>query len=197
MQPQLAKQMKAHSLLLVEVGDRVEVRKGDRVLSFHTNADAAVKKALERIEADRIRNLRDDTEPVLQIPKRGVNGTKALEQAVMAMTVTEVPTLAPEDIAKSVVKAHYREKYKANGFNCGDIVADELKEYCNKLRGSRLVVDLERLKEVALENGVWDERYAALNAGLARMTIGNRLRAKIEAGDRVLIGGVPIEKKFD
>lgn len=180
MQPQLAKQMKVHSLLLVEVGDRVEVRKGDRVLSFHTNADAAVKKALERIEADRIRNLRDDTEPVLQIPKHGVNGTKALEI-----------------IAKSVVKAHYREKYKANGFNCGDIVADELKEYCNKLRGSRLVVDLERLKEVALENGVWDERYAALNAGLARMTIGNRLRAMIEAGDRVLIGGVPIEKKFD
>jgi hypothetical protein len=46
-------------------------------------------------------------------------------------------------------------------------------------------IDLGKLCAVAEANGVWDDRYAKLNPGLARMTIGNRLRALARRGGKI------------
>jgi hypothetical protein len=49
-------------------------------------------------------------------------------------------------------------------------------------------VDAAKLRQLALRNGVWDERYANLSNGLARMSIGNRLRALLRRGGKVKWG---------
>lgn len=46
----------------------------------------------------------------------------------------------------------------------------------------------ESLRAIAIENGVWKDRYADLEPGQLRMTIGNLLRRKLEAGAPVKIG---------
>jgi hypothetical protein len=39
---------------------------------------------------------------------------------------------------------------------------------------------------LAEANGVWNARYAKLNPGLARMTIGNKLRALVRRGTKLV-----------
>jgi hypothetical protein len=185
----LMRQVEQHGLSLVEINDRVEVRKGTKVLSFDKNRDRAVQKALLRIEEDRLRNmdkLPQDREPVLIIP------VKAKKEAVPV----ELPAEKPP--SRSVVKTKYREKYKKNGdFSCGDTIATELALYVGVMRGNRREVDVDKLKEVAVANGVWDEKYARLNVGMQRMNIGNRLRTRHEAGDQVDIGGAIWQKTWE
>lgn len=43
-------------------------------------------------------------------------------------------------------------------------------------------VDRAKLRKFAQANGVWDDKYAALSNGLARMNIVNRLRGKVKKG---------------
>lgn len=168
MHAQLATQVRQHGLLLVEKGSHVEVHQRGKVLSFDTDSSRAVKKALEKIEEKRLRELKDDTEPVLKFPTK-----------------------------KSVVKDKYRQKYKANGYHCGDEIAEELRLYVCQMVGNRLAVIAEKLREVAEKNLVWETRYEALNMGLRRMAIGNKLRARLEAGEPVDIGGCLFQKSWE
>ena len=94
----------------------------------------------------------------------------------------------------SIIKPKYKAKYKANGdYSCGDQLAQEIREYVAVTVNGRTVVNLERLKEIAVTNGVWKDSYANLNAGQRRMTIGNCLRAKMNNGERVDIGGAILD----
>jgi hypothetical protein len=81
-------------------------------------------------------------------------------------------TLPGEDAApatRSVIKAAYKREH----------VIDELGQaLCRAVQDDRGKVDMAKLREVALQNGVWSDRYATLNPGMARMVVGNRLRAK-------------------
>lgn len=271
----------AHGAVIVQDAGKYEVRKGTKVVSFHVRADAALAKAIERLEEERLRNLDkrpEDREPDLTLPaflKREVTpdttakikkdiednrgratgagikvaiapvvpatdnskaaGAAAAEAAKVAnkalravprpvpvvskqvaervdtltravvahaarsapaSVATTTPSVpAPDRVVKgSVVKKKYREQYKAKGtFSCGDIVADELREYVTKLVNMRPMTDLVKLREVADANGVWDDRYGRLNPGMQRMNIGNRLRSLIAQGrTNVHIGGTPI-----
>lgn len=228
-------------LQIVVNGDRTEVHKGSRVISFHTDASRALKKALERMEEERLREvdkLPSDREPVLVVtPKKRVRGTaRALVVATPADTppvpvpapvlppeAVEVPSveeierlmeahppapmpvhaLIPEKaieqkpISRSIIKSKYKDRYKKNGFSCGDDISSELGIYCKVIKNSRLVVDVVKLKEVAIKNEVWKESYSNLNIGQQRMTIGNRLRVRYQAGDVVDIGGAIYQMSFD
>lgn len=46
--------------------------------------------------------------------------------------------------------------------------------------------DPARLRKFAEANGVWDDKYAALNNGLQRMTVVNRLRGKVGKGHKLV-----------
>lgn len=202
MHAQLSAKMKTHNLSTVQLEGRVEIRQGERVLSFDITEDKALRKALDKIEADRIRNLDDDLEPVLVARPKPAEITVSLLQPVPVQGAYENTGGAEAGIdypvSKSVVKSKYRDKYKNNGdFSCGDEIADELKAFVHVLKGTRYVVDVVKLKEVAAANGVWEERYEKLNVGLRRMSIGNRLRTKYTNGERIDIGGAIWEKQFD
>ena len=80
---------------------------------------------------------------------------------------------------RSVIKAAYKREH----------VIDELGQaLCRAVQDDRGKVDMAKLREVALQNVVWSERYESLNPGMARMVVGNRLRAKLKKkeGDVVL-----------
>jgi hypothetical protein len=179
-------QIRQHGLLLVEKGSHVEVHQRGKVLSFDTDSSRAVKKALEKIEEKRLRELKDDTEPVLKFP------TKGSYEDHDQLKGDELPK-----VKKSVVKDKYRQKYKANGYHCGDEIAEELRLYVCQMVGNRLAVIAEKLREVAEKNLVWETRYEALNMGLRRMAIGNKLRARLEAGEPVDIGGCLFQKSWE
>jgi hypothetical protein len=72
----------------------------------------------------------------------------------------------------SVVPAKYRDRYHDG--SCGNALAAQLHTHVTNDNGA---TDVARLKALAQLNGVWRASYAKLNAGLQRMTIGNRLRA--------------------
>lgn len=235
----IEEQAQKAGLQVVVNGDRTEVHKGSRVLSFHTDASRALKKALERMEEERLREvdkLPSDREPVLIVtPKKRVRGTA---RALAAPTPTDpppvpiivpvpppeaetmpsvdelrfvmpdpapmpVPALVPEHaieqkpISRSIIKSKYKDRYKKNGFSCGDDIAGDLGAYVKVIHNGRLVVDVKKLREVAVKNEVWKDSYAKLNVGQQRMTIGNRLRVRYQAGDVVDIGGAIWQMSFD
>ena len=196
MTPHILDQIKAHGLSLVEVSDRVEVRKGAKVISFDKDRDKAVTKALERLEAEKPLQT---AKPVVIAPKE--NGGASQEKGTPTRdTVTgcEAGAPPPDKIIKgSVVKSKYRERYKATGYNCGDLIAGELQAYVCKLVGNRMQVDPAKLKEVAVANEVWNDRYTNLNMGLQRMTIGNRLRHRYDEGIELDIGGCKFQQTWE
>lgn len=164
---------------LVEKGPLIEVHKGKVILAFHSDPNKAIAKALERLEEIRLRELDkrpQDREPVLTI-------TKPLPASKLPQPV----------IKGSIIKSKYRDKYKKTGYSCGDVIAEELREYVVVLVEGRSRVSLDRLREVAVVNAVWRDSYAVLNPGQQRMTIGNRLRSKYNNGERIDIGGSPWE----
>jgi hypothetical protein len=51
--------------------------------------------------------------------------------------------------------------------------------------GADGTIDAAKLQRLAVRNGVWNERYAKLSNGLARMSIGNKLRALVRRGNKI------------
>jgi hypothetical protein len=96
---------------------------------------------------------------------------------------TRRPTAKRADSAASVVSAKYRERY-ADG-SCGDDLAARLKKHLAADDGT---TDLTKLRDLAKANGVWEDGYSKLNAGLARMSVSNRLRALLRKGGAVKWG---------
>lgn len=129
------------------------------------------------------------------------NASKALEQAISTMssmpTPTPTPTAEPTDdnvvVTGGIIKPKYRKEYKKSGGNCGDEVAVLLTAHIRvEKRGSRTLVDPNRLREVAVANGVWRKEYESLNVGQQRMNVSNRLRHMLKEGYGVQIGGIKV-----
>jgi hypothetical protein len=85
-----------------------------------------------------------------------------------------------EAVTNNVVPAKYRKRY-VNG-SCGDKLAARLSKHVTSSDGS---VDVARLRTLAERNEVWSASYAKLNAGMQRMTIGNRLRKLTRDGNKI------------
>jgi hypothetical protein len=98
---------------------------------------------------------------------------------------TEPKAKRADATTASVVPAKYRERYAEHGGSSGDDLALRLKKHLAADDGS---TDVTKLRALAEANGCWDERYAAVNVGLARMTVSNRLRALVRKGGTVKWG---------
>ncbi len=85
----------------------------------------------------------------------------------------------------SVVPAKYRERYAEHGGSSGDDLAVRLKKHLAANDGT---IDLTKLRALAEANGCWDNRYAAVNVGLARMSVSNKLRALVRKGGSIKWG---------
>lgn len=95
----------------------------------------------------------------------------------------------PKVIKGSIIKKKYKQQYKKLGGLCGDEVSCELTAATTPLaEDGKIKTCLKTLREIAIANGVWKDSYNALNPGQQRMTIGNRLRNKIIAGEAITIG---------
>jgi len=85
----------------------------------------------------------------------------------------------PEDESRSVVKSKYRKLYRPTRNTCGDDLARLISGYVSVGKGKLRKTDEAKLMAFAKRNGVWHPDYANINVGLRRMSIGNRLRRKV------------------
>lgn len=117
--------------------------------------------------------------------------------AAMAFPTTKVAILdhleasleEADERKGTVIPDAYRHQYGEDQ-NCGDDVAQVLKDYCGG--GLKATLDLQRLEEVVDANGmrnrfdVWAAK--GLNNGMLRMNTGNVLRGKVRNELPVRIG---------
>lgn len=91
------------------------------------------------------------------------------------------------DQSKSIVKAKYKAKYKPTKDKCGDELSFRIHDHVSREDDAgELKVNLDLLRNFAKANECWVPAYASLrsrtgawNAGMARMNIANRLRARL------------------
>ena len=87
-----------------------------------------------------------------------------------------------DDEGKSVVKRKYKTAYKPNKNTCGDAVTKQVRtEFMTKKDPDtkKLLLDWSKFVRFAKNNDCWTDTYGQLNHGLARMSVVNRLRARI------------------
>ncbi len=77
----------------------------------------------------------------------------------------------------SVISSEYRKQHQPDEF------ALRLKKHVANNDGG---IDLAKLRALAEANNAWDARYAKLNAGMQRLNVGNRLRALMRRGGKIL-----------
>ena len=88
----------------------------------------------------------------------------------------------------SKIPPRYKARYAAQGDprSCGDDFAKAFASMVTKKDAAgKQVCDLELLRQIASENDAWLPKYEALNPGMQRMNVGNRLRAKIKRGEKI------------
>lgn len=91
------------------------------------------------------------------------------------------------DQGKSIVKHKYKERYKPTKDKCGDDLSFQINEFVTiEDDAGDKKVSKKLLRAFAEANGCWVPSYGSLvsrtggwNAGMARMNVANRLRAKI------------------
>lgn len=92
------------------------------------------------------------------------------------------------DEGKSVIKRKYKMKYRPHKMTCGDGLAKQIRSEFMTLKDPdtrKPRLDWKRFTAFAKLNGCWSDGYSKLNAGMKRMNIVNRLRARAEAGDEI------------
>ena len=86
---------------------------------------------------------------------------------------------------KSIVPKVFKDRYKKQGGNCGDELADAMN---STVKGEKGKIDGTKLAAVMAQNGVEKGRWSNLNVGQRRMNLGNVLRARIKRGEAVTVG---------
>ena len=94
-----------------------------------------------------------------------------------------------EKTGNDAIGAKYKEKYGKDK-HCGDDVAILMKAFC---LGEKNKIDPAKLAKVAKDNGLDIKKWAHLNIGMQRMTVGNILRGKHNKGEDVTIGDDVVE----
>lgn len=89
----------------------------------------------------------------------------------------------------SVIPDGYRHQYGVDQ-NCGDDVAQNLRDKTIRKTGKTEYVDMDALAEIAAANGLADRfdgwLTKGLNNGMVRMNLGNVLRGKARRGEEIL-----------
>lgn len=95
----------------------------------------------------------------------------------------EAPVLK---VRSGVMPIRHHKRYMAQGGGCRDGLDDLLREeFTDPLEG----VDVAGIRACALQNGVWNDRWSALNPGMIRMNTSNRLRAMLRRGTSIVVAG--------
>ena len=117
----------------------------------------------------------------------------ALIKAYEADTGKKVRGTGSKDKSGVMVR-HYHETYTANGGGNADVLDLLLRDVLLVAEGEdgEPKLDLTKLKALAKRHDVWNDRYMALNPGMARMNVSNRLRALIRSEGEVNVAGVVI-----
>lgn len=209
----VAKTANKAGLSMVIVGDRVEARRGNKVVAFHVDAGQALRKALEREPVSNQLAEEVAAEPLAVEPPRVIKPKRPVHPAVdgAAVAAALMPAMShplpdaalvvvgtpPAPVKTSIIRDKYKARYKANGGSCGDLISEELRAYLTYVDKGRARTDVAKLKEVAVKNECWKPDYDKLNVGQQRMTVGNRLRARYAEGLQVDIGGCVFVEEYE
>lgn len=92
------------------------------------------------------------------------------------------------DQSKSVVPRKYRDAYAKRELKgtCSDEFAAKFSAACAEETEDGTAISPRKLRAFAKANGVWVPSYKDLNVGMQRMNVGNRLRAKIRKGHKMV-----------
>lgn len=124
--------------------------------------------------------------PKRQRAPKGKKPTKA--KARKAKPEGEDDDSSDADQSRSVVPRKYRDEYakRAVKGTCSDEFAAKFSAACTEATEDGTAISPRKLRAFAKANGVWQPGYASLNVGMQRMNIGNRLRAKIRKGHKMV-----------
>lgn len=87
-----------------------------------------------------------------------------------------------------VMGTDYHKRYMEQGGGSGDILDVQLRV---AVRGEDGKVDTAKVRQIAEDNGVWNEAWIGLNPGMQRMNLANRLRALVrrDGNNEISFGG--------
>lgn len=145
-------------------------------------AIAALLKKLGVTTADTVATPRAANKP---------KPTKAKRKAKRRATDDDEEGDEAEDDGKSIIKKKYRTAYRPHRMTCGDALSQQIRaEFMTvkDLDTNKKRLDWKRFTAFAKRNDCWSDGYAKLNAGMRRMNVVNRLRARIAAGTEVVWG---------
>lgn len=89
----------------------------------------------------------------------------------------------PMRLTCGVMPSSHHARYMANGGGCADTLDTTMRELFTTKNG----VDTAALKETGEANGLWNPRWEALNPGMQRMNLANRLRAAARRGTEIVL----------
>lgn len=88
----------------------------------------------------------------------------------------------------------YHELYTANGGGNADLLDTTMRDELMVEKDGELSLDRAKLKRLAKDHDVWNDRYEQLNPGMARMNVANRLRALIRKDGEISVFGTVISE---
>lgn len=131
----------------------------------------------------------EDGETISEIDSRRVNAWQELciEQGYDAEVDEEADEDSDADQGKSIVKSKYKQLYKPHKDKSGDDLSFRINDHVSREDDAgELKIDLDALRTFAKANDCWVPSYASFrsrtggwNAGMARMNVANRLRARL------------------
>lgn len=122
--------------------------------------------------------------------------TDAEEQAVTALCgfLTSLATPDPKQprFRCGVVPAGWHGKATSFGGGCSDDIDLEMRDTfltrCTD-KSDKPQLDVEALRQWGEEIGLWNPKWEALNPGMQRMNLTNRVRAAIRKGTEIVLNG--------
>lgn len=94
-----------------------------------------------------------------------------------------------EGETKSIIKHKYRVAYKPHKYTCGDEITVMVREKFMTVdtgENNRKNMNMKAFIRFAKANDCWSDSYSALNNGMQRMNVVNRLRAKVKKGIEIV-----------
>lgn len=152
-------------------------------------SDATIREmALAIINEDRENN---DEEPLVRCPKDAFEAVKSYLAEIDLTGELEGDAEGSEDDTdgeddegegegRSVVKRKYKGRYRPFKMTNGDAIAQQVSDHVSyKDEDGKRRIDTDKLRAFAIANGCWVDTYSHLNAGMQRMNVANRLRARV------------------
>lgn len=146
--------------------------------------------ALAIINEDREEN---ELEPLVRCPKESAETALSYIEDIakewnenLKEEDTDLGEESDEEEGKSLIKAKYKERYRPFRMSCGDEISQLITKHVTVEDEDGKHVDRDKLEHFAKLNGIWNEAYRHLNAGQARMNVGNRARALVRKGGELV-----------